>query len=88
MRTATHTFLGAISSVIVAPFCVLGLVVDGGSSLGSISKDCWGFPLVEKGFPRILLVFLCMVILLVILDYCNLCIVAAVVMVQLMIKMK
>jgi hypothetical protein len=27
--------------------------VDGGSSLGSIEKDCWVFPLVEKGFPRI-----------------------------------
>jgi hypothetical protein len=45
--------------------------VDGGSSLGSIAKDCWVFPLVEKGFPRILLVFLCMVILLVILVYCS-----------------
>jgi hypothetical protein len=30
--------------------------VDGGSSLGSIEKDCWVFPLVEKGFPRIFLV--------------------------------
>ena len=42
-------------------------MVDGGSSLGSIAKDCWVFPLIEKGFPRILLVFLCMVILLAIL---------------------
>jgi hypothetical protein len=42
-------------------------VVDGGSSLDSIAKDCWVFPLVEKGFPRINFVFLCMVILLVIL---------------------
>jgi hypothetical protein len=24
-------------------------VVDGGSSLGSIAKDCWVFPLIEKG---------------------------------------
>jgi hypothetical protein len=39
----------------------------GGSSLENIAKDCWVFPLFEKGFPRILLVFLCMVILLVIL---------------------
>jgi hypothetical protein len=46
---------------------VLVLVVDGGSSLGSIAKDCLVFPLIEKGFPRILLVFFCMVILLVIL---------------------
>jgi hypothetical protein len=38
-----------------------------GSSLENITKDCWVFPLFEKGFPRILLVFLCMVILLVIL---------------------
>jgi hypothetical protein len=28
-------------------------VVDGGSSLGSIAKDCWVFALIEKGFPRI-----------------------------------
>ena len=39
----------------------------GGSSLENIAKDCWVFPLFEKGFPKILLVFLCMVILLVIL---------------------
>jgi hypothetical protein len=45
---------------------VLGLWC-GGSSLENIAKDCWVFPLFEKGFPRILLVFLCMVILLVIL---------------------
>jgi hypothetical protein len=38
---------------------VLGLWC-GGSSLENIAKDCWVF-------PRILLVFLCMVILLVIL---------------------
>jgi hypothetical protein len=56
-------------------------VVDGGSSLGSITKDCWVFPLIEKGFPRILLVFLCMVILLVILVYCSYYYVATVVMV-------
>jgi len=36
-------------------------------SLENISNDCWVFPLFEKGFPRILLVFLCIVILLVIL---------------------
>jgi hypothetical protein len=30
--------------------------VDGGSSLENIAKDCWVFPLVEKGFPRIFLV--------------------------------
>jgi hypothetical protein len=24
-----------------------------GSSLDSIAKDCWVFPLIEKGFPRI-----------------------------------
>ena len=63
-------------------------MVDGGSSLGSIAKDCWVFPLIEKGFPMILLVFLCMVILLVILVYCSLCIVVAVVTIQLMIKLK
>jgi hypothetical protein len=45
---------------------VLGLWC-GGSSLENIAKDCWVFPLFEKGFPGILLVFLCMVILLVIL---------------------
>jgi hypothetical protein len=28
-------------------------VVCGGSSLENIAKDCWVFPLVEKGFPRI-----------------------------------
>jgi hypothetical protein len=39
----------------------------GGSSFENIEKDCWIFPLFEEGFPRILLVFLCMVILLVIL---------------------
>jgi hypothetical protein len=44
---------------------VLGLWF-GGSSLENITKDCWVFPLFEKGFPEIL-VFLCMVILLVIL---------------------
>ena len=38
-----------------------------GSSLENIAKDCWVFPLFEKGFLRILVVFLCMVILLVIL---------------------
>ena len=31
-------------------------MVDGGSSLGNIAKDCWVFPLIEKGFPRIFLV--------------------------------
>ena len=54
--------------------------MDGGSSLGIIAKDCWVFPLVEKGFPRILLVFLCKVILLVILVYCSYYYVVAVVM--------
>ena len=39
----------------------------GGSSLENIANDCWVFPLFDKGFPWILLVFLCMVILLVIL---------------------
>jgi len=39
----------------------------GGSSLENLAKDCWVFPLIGKGFPKILLVFLCMVILLVIL---------------------
>jgi hypothetical protein len=39
----------------------------GGSSIENIAKDYWVFSLVEKGFPRIFLVFLCMVILLVIL---------------------
>jgi hypothetical protein len=43
---------------------VLGLWC-GGSSLENIAKDCWVFP--KKGFPKILIVFLCMVILLVIL---------------------
>jgi hypothetical protein len=71
MRTAIRTSLELVFSVIATPYCVLGLVVDGGSSLGSIAKDCWVFPLIEKGFPRILLVFLCMVILLVILVYCS-----------------
>jgi hypothetical protein len=52
------------------PFSVLGLVVDGGSSLENIAKDCCVFPCVE-GFPRIFLVFLCMVILLLILVYCS-----------------
>ena len=46
--------------------CIQGLWF-GGSSLENIAKDCWVFPLFEKGFPKILLVFLCMVILLVIL---------------------
>jgi hypothetical protein len=45
---------------------VLGLWCEG-SSLENIAKDCWVFPLFEKCFPKILLVFLCMVILLVIL---------------------
>jgi hypothetical protein len=45
---------------------VLGLWC-GGSSLENTTKDCWVFGMFEKGFPRILLVFLCMVILLVIL---------------------
>jgi hypothetical protein len=45
---------------------VLGLWC-GGSSFENIAKDYWVFPLFEKGFPKILLVFLCMVILLVIL---------------------
>jgi hypothetical protein len=39
----------------------------GGYSLENITKDCWVFLPCEKGFPRIFLVFLCMVILLVIL---------------------
>jgi hypothetical protein len=39
----------------------------GGFSFENIAKDYWVFPLFEKGFPRIFLVFLCMVILLVIL---------------------
>ena len=50
-----------------APSCVHYGFMVGGSSLENIAKDCWVFSLVEKGFPRILLVFLCMVILLVIL---------------------
>jgi hypothetical protein len=54
-----------------APFCVLGLVVDGGSSLENIAKDCWVFFPCVEGFPWIFLVFLCMVILLVILVYCS-----------------
>ena len=41
--------------------------MDGGSSLGSIENDCWVFPLVEKGFPRITSCVFCMVILIVIL---------------------
>jgi hypothetical protein len=45
---------------------VLGLWCRG-SSLENIAKDCWVFPLFEKGFLMILLMFLCMVILLVIL---------------------
>jgi hypothetical protein len=56
MRTAIRTSLGASFLSHSSTLCVLGLVVDGGSSLGSIAKDCWVFPLVEKGFPRILLV--------------------------------
>jgi hypothetical protein len=60
-----RTFLRA------TPFCVLGLVVDGGSSLENIAKDCWVFFPCVEGFPRIFLVFLCMVILLVILVYCS-----------------
>ena len=63
-----HTFLGASflshSSTLL---CALGVVVKGGSSLGNIVKGCWVFPLFEKGFPMILIVFLCMVILLMIL---------------------
>jgi hypothetical protein len=37
----------------------------------NIARDCWVFPLIEKGFPRIL-VFLCMVILHVILVFSTL----------------
>jgi hypothetical protein len=40
--------------------------VCGGSSLDSIEKDYWVFPLFEKGFPKIIYCVLCMVILLVI----------------------
>jgi hypothetical protein len=71
MRTAAHTFLRASFLSHTTPFCVLGLVVDGGSSLENIAKDCWVFFPCVEGFPRIFLVFLCMVILLVILVYCN-----------------
>jgi hypothetical protein len=39
----------------------------GGSSLENIAKDCWVFFPCVEGFPRIFLVFLCIVILLVIL---------------------
>jgi hypothetical protein len=56
---------------ITAPSCVLGLAMVGGSSLENIAKDCWVFFPCVEGFPRIFLVFLCMVILLVILVYCN-----------------
>ena len=42
-------FLGHRSTLL----CALGFVVCGGSSLDSIAKDCWVFPLIEKGFPRI-----------------------------------
>jgi len=67
VRLKCAPLLGASFKVVEAPSCVhLGFMV-GGSSLENIAKDCWVFPLFEKGFPRILLVFLCMVILLVIL---------------------
>jgi hypothetical protein len=39
--------------------------------LENIAKDRWVFPLIEKGLPRINFVVFCMVILLVILVYCN-----------------
>jgi hypothetical protein len=58
------------------------------SSLGNIAKGCWVFPLVEKGFPRIISGVLCMVVLLVILVYCNYCIVVALFMVQVHAKTK
>jgi hypothetical protein len=51
----------------------------GGSSLENIAKDCWVFFPCVEGFPRIFLVFLCMVILLVILVYCSTCIVSCIV---------
>jgi hypothetical protein len=57
------------------------------SSIRNITKGCWVFPLVEKGFPRITYFVLCMVILLVILVYCNYCIVALF-MVQVYAKLK
>jgi hypothetical protein len=43
------SFLGHKSTLL----CALGFVVCGGSSLDSIAKDCWVFPLIEKDFPRI-----------------------------------
>jgi hypothetical protein len=54
MRTAIFTslrvsFLSHSNTLLCASF-------GGGSSLGSIAKDCWVFPLIEKGFPRIFLV--------------------------------
>jgi hypothetical protein len=54
MRTAIHTslrasFLSHSSTLLCARFWWW----NGGSSLGSIAKDCWVFPLIEKGFPRI-----------------------------------
>jgi hypothetical protein len=57
MRIAIRSSLGAKflshnNTLLCARF-------GGGSSLGSIAKDCWVFPLIEKGFPRILLVFFC-----------------------------
>jgi hypothetical protein len=39
----------------------------GGLSLENIAKECWVFFPCGEGFPRIFLVFLCMVFLLVIL---------------------
>jgi hypothetical protein len=43
------SFLGHKSTLL----CALGFVVCAGSSLDSIAKDCWVFPLVEKVFPKI-----------------------------------
>jgi hypothetical protein len=39
--------------------------------LENIANDFWVFPLIEKGFPMLNFVVLCMVILLVILVYCS-----------------
>jgi hypothetical protein len=50
----------------------------GGSSLENIENDCWVFFPGVEGFPKIFLVFLCMVLLLVILVIASLanCVVA------------
>jgi hypothetical protein len=45
-----------------------------GSSLDSIAKDCWVFPLIEKGFPRITSCVLVHGYSSCDLGYCNYCI--------------